>query len=176
MSVRAASPVDEGVGDQVRARRAAQQQIKVWCPAKIAQDALHGRQVGLLGVVHVQTNLLHGVSDVGPCECQVLENSCNAPELRGILNRRPRVPSQLRLQVDWSRARLAVRHDRTLEDVERVGALVEEQSIWTTLDGDAEEVVKRPEVLYSEFPLKSGNSATQKLCAGRGQDDIINIE
>jgi hypothetical protein len=37
-------------------------------------------------------------------------------------------------------------------------------------------VVKRPEVLYSEFPLKSGNSVTQKLCARRGQDDIINIE
>jgi hypothetical protein len=52
---------------------------------------------------------------------------------------------------------------------------MEEQPIWTTLDSDAEEVVKRPEVLHGEFPLKSRNSATQKLRAGRSQDDIINI-
>jgi hypothetical protein len=42
---------------------------------------------------------------------------------------------------------------------------VEEQPVWTTLDSDAEQVVKRPEVLHGEFPLKSGNSATQKLRA-----------
>jgi hypothetical protein len=105
----------------------------------------------------VQIDLLHGVGDVGPCECQVLESSCNAPELRDVLNGRPRVPCQLRLEVDWSRARLAVHHDRTFEDVKRVGALMEEQTIRTTLDGDAKEVVKQPEVLHGEFPLKSEN-------------------
>jgi hypothetical protein len=47
-----------------------------------------------------------------------------------------------------------------LEDIERVGALVEEQPVWTMLDGDAKEVVKWPEVLHSEFSLKSENSAT----------------
>jgi hypothetical protein len=123
----------------------------------------------------VQADLLHGISDVGPCERQVLEDSGNTPKLRGVRNRRPRVVNQLRLEVDWSRTRLAVRYDCPLEDVKRVGALVEEQPVWTTLDGDAEEVVKRPEVLHGEFPLKSGNSATQKLRAGRSQDDIINI-
>jgi hypothetical protein len=174
-SVRAASPVDIGVDDQVRAGRAAQQQAEVRRPTKIAQDVLHGRQVGLPRVVHVQVDLLHGISDVGPCECQVLEGSDNAPELRGIRNKRHRVVSQLRLEVDWSRTRLAVRHDCQLEDVKRVGALVEEQLVWTTLDSDAEEVVKRPEVLHGLFSLKSGNSAMQKLCAGCSQDDIINI-
>jgi hypothetical protein len=104
---------------------------------------------------------LHGVGGAGLCECQVLESSCNAPELRGILNGRPRVPHQLRLEVDWNCARLAVCHDRTFEDVKRVGALMEEQTIWTTLDSDPEEVVKRPEVLHDEFPLKSGNGTTQ---------------
>jgi hypothetical protein len=116
--------------------------------------------VGLPGVVHVQTDLLYGVSDVRPCERQVLEGSYNALELRGILNRRPRVPSKLCLEVDWSRALLAVHHDRTLEDVEHVVVLVEEQPIWTMLDGAAEEVVKQPEVLHGVFPLKNGNSAT----------------
>jgi hypothetical protein len=116
--------------------------------------------MGLLGVVHVQTDLLHGVGDVGPCECQVLESSCNALELRGVFNERPRVPCQLRLEVDWSHAWLAVRHDHTFEAVKRVGALMEEQTIWKMLDGDAEEVVKRSEILHGEFPLKSGNGTT----------------
>jgi hypothetical protein len=49
----------------------------------------------------VQTDLLHSVGDVGLCECQVLQSSCNAPELRGVLNGRHRVPCQLRLEVDW---------------------------------------------------------------------------
>jgi hypothetical protein len=66
-----------------------QKKTVVWRPLKIAQDALHGRQMGLSRVVHVQTDLLHGVGDVGPCECQVLESSCNAPELRVVLNGRP---------------------------------------------------------------------------------------
>jgi hypothetical protein len=71
----------------------AQQQAEVRRPTKIAQDALHVHQVGLLRVVHVQTDLLHGISDVRPCECQVLEGSSNAPELRDVQNRRPRVVS-----------------------------------------------------------------------------------
>jgi hypothetical protein len=88
-SVRVAIPVSVGVGDQVRPRRAAQHQAQVWCPVKIAQDALHGRQVWLPRVVHVQTNLLHVVVDVRPCERQVLESFCNAPELRCVINGRP---------------------------------------------------------------------------------------
>jgi hypothetical protein len=124
----------------------------------------------------VQTDLLHGIGNVGPCECQVLEISCNALELRGILNGRPQVPCQLRLKVDWCHARLAVRHDRTFEDIKRVGALMEKQTSRTTLNGDAKEVVKRPEVLHGEFPLKSRNSTTLELRAGCGQDDIINIK
>jgi hypothetical protein len=70
---------------------------------------------------------------------------CSRTESRP--QREVRVPRQLRLEADWSRARLAVRHDRTFEDVKRVGALIEEQTIRTTLDSDAEEVVKRPEVM-----------------------------
>jgi hypothetical protein len=101
----------------------------------------------------MQTDLLHNIGDVGPCEGQVLESPCNAPKQGSVLNRRPGVCSELRLEVDRSRARLTVSHGCTLDDVQRVGALVEEHPIWTTLDSNAEEVVKRPEVLHHEFPL-----------------------
>jgi hypothetical protein len=66
--------------------------------------------------------------------------------------RRPGVGSELHLEVDRSRARLTVSHSRTLDDVKRVGALVEEHPVWTALDSNAEEVVKRPEV-HCEFLL-----------------------
>jgi hypothetical protein len=118
--------------------------------------------------MHVQTDLLYDVGDVGPCECQVLESSYNASKLRGVLNGRPRVPRQLRLKVDWCHAWLIVRHDRTFEDVKCVGAPMKKQTSWTTLDSDAEEVVKRPEVLHDEFPLKSKNGTTQELRARCG--------
>jgi hypothetical protein len=114
--------------------------------------------MGFPMVVYVQTDLLHGIGNVGSCEYQVLESSCNAPELRHVLNGRPRVPCQLCLKVDWCHAELAVRHDNTFEDVKRVGALMEKQTSQTMLDGNAEEVVKWSEVLHDEFPLKNKNS------------------
>jgi hypothetical protein len=125
--------------------------------------------------VHIQTDLLHGIGDVGPCEGQVLQRPGDAPELRGIPNPRSRVSGQLCLQVHRSRARLAVSHDRTLEDVERVGALVQEQPARMPLDIDAEEMMKRPQILHREFQLESGNGPTQELHAGNCQNNVIDI-
>jgi hypothetical protein len=88
------------------------------------QDVLHGHQVRLPEVMHVQTNLLHGIGDVGSSKCQVLESSCDASKLGGIMYRRPRVYNKLCLDVDWSHARLAISHGRMLIDVWRVSALV----------------------------------------------------
>jgi hypothetical protein len=53
---------------------------------------------------------------------------------------------------------------------------MEKHTSRTTLDGDADEVVKRSEVLHGEFPLKRGNGTTQELRARCGQDDIVNIK
>jgi hypothetical protein len=103
--------------------------------------------------VLVQTNLLHDIGDIELSKHQVLESSCNAPELGGILYQRPKVRSKLHLDVDWSHARLAISHGRTLNDVLCVSVLVKKQPIWTTLDDDAEELVKRAEVFHGKFPL-----------------------
>jgi hypothetical protein len=65
----------------------------------------------------MQIDLLHSVGDIRPCEGQVLESPCNAPKLGSVLNRRPRVCSELRLEVDRSRAQLTISHGRTLDDV-----------------------------------------------------------
>jgi hypothetical protein len=81
---------------------------------------------------------LYGIGDVGPSERQVLQGPGDALELGGVLNRRPEIYSKLRLEVDRSCAWLTVYHGCTLEDVQRVGALVEEQPIWTMLDSGEE--------------------------------------
>jgi hypothetical protein len=39
----------------------------------------------------VQTNLMHSLGDVGSSKHQVLESSCDALELGGVLYRRPKV-------------------------------------------------------------------------------------
>jgi hypothetical protein len=77
-------------------------------PLEVAQDALHGCQMGLSRIVHMQIDLLHGVGDVRQCEDQVLESRCNALKLGSVLNRRPEVCSELRLEVDRSRAQSAM--------------------------------------------------------------------
>jgi hypothetical protein len=38
---------------------------------------------------------------------------------------------------------------------------MKQQTIRTTLDGDAEELLKQPEFLHGEFPLKSRNAMVQ---------------
>jgi hypothetical protein len=101
----------------------------------------------------MQADLLHGVDDVSPCEGQVLESPYNALKLGDVLNRRPGVDSKLRLEVDRSRTRLTVSHGRTLDDNQHVGELVEEHTVWTVLDSNVEEVVKRSEILHHEFLL-----------------------
>jgi hypothetical protein len=109
--------------------------------------------VRLPGVVYVQTNRSHDVGDVESSKRQVLESSYDAPELGGVLYQRSGVRNKLRLDVDWSRARLAISHGRTLNGIQRVSALVKKQPVWAMLDGDVEEVVKRVKILHDKFLL-----------------------
>jgi hypothetical protein len=72
---------------------------------------------------------LHGVGDVELSEHQVLYGVSDAPKLGGVLDRRAKICSKLHLEVNRSRARLAVSHGLTLDYVQCVGVLVEEQPI-----------------------------------------------
>jgi hypothetical protein len=89
VSVWTTGPISVRVDDDVRAARTTQKKIVVWRHLKIAQNTLHVCQMGLPRVMHVQTDLLHDVDDVGSCENQVLESYCKVSELRDVLNRRP---------------------------------------------------------------------------------------
>jgi hypothetical protein len=74
--------------------------------------------------VHVQTNLLHNIGDVGSGKRQILESAGDTLKLGSVLYRRPRVHSKLRLDVDRSRTWLAISHGRVLKNIQRVGVSV----------------------------------------------------
>jgi hypothetical protein len=46
---------------------------------KIAEEAFESRKVGLPGIVHMETDLLHSIEDVWPGEGEVLKGTCKTP-------------------------------------------------------------------------------------------------
>jgi hypothetical protein len=52
-------------------------------------DALHHGEMTLPGIMHMETDLLDDVDDVGAGELQVLEGTGEAPELSQISNNMP---------------------------------------------------------------------------------------
>jgi hypothetical protein len=90
---------------------------------------LHRGDVRLLGIMHMEADLLDGIGDVEAGERQVLEGSSEAPELSQISNTRPVTSRDLGLRVHGRRDRLAVHHASVLKDVERELTLCEEELI-----------------------------------------------
>jgi hypothetical protein len=126
--------------------------------------------------MHIEADLLDGISDVKAGERQVLKGPGEASELRRISNRRPGSGGDLGLHVHGRRDWLAIHHASALKDVESELALSEEESIDLMLYRDPQKVVKRVEVLHSEFPLKSRYGVLQECCARCGEHNVINIK
>jgi len=53
----------------------------------VPKNSFDQSQMLIARVVHVKTNLLHGVGDVRTSECQVLKSTCQAAVGRGIGDR-----------------------------------------------------------------------------------------
>jgi hypothetical protein len=91
---------------------------------EVAKEALESREVGLSGVVHMETDLLHGVGDVWPSEGEVLKGTDKTLVPSGVLDRVTHGLRELRLRVDWGKAGLAVTHLGPLQNVKSVLPLV----------------------------------------------------
>jgi hypothetical protein len=124
----------------------------------------------------MEADLLGGVGDVGAGERQVLEDPSEAPELSQISNRRPKSSRDFGLCVHGHRDRLAVHHASMLKDVESELALSEEESVCLMLYGDPLKMVKRAEVLHSEFLLEGRYGVLQEHCARCNEHNVINIK
>jgi hypothetical protein len=95
---------------------------------EVAEEALESREVGLSGVVHMETDLLHGVGDVRPGEDEVLKGISKTPVAGGVRDWVTRGLRELGLRVDWGGAGLAVTHLGPLQNVKSVLSLVKEES------------------------------------------------
>jgi hypothetical protein len=72
VSVRTTDPVSIRVDDEVRCRSAVKKQTVVDGALEVSKDALHGREIELTRVVHVEAHLLDRVANVGAGEGKVL--------------------------------------------------------------------------------------------------------
>jgi len=108
--------------------------------------------------MHMQANLLNSVSDIRPGEGEVLQGACKTPELRGVLNRWT-ISRQLGVGVHRSRARLALSHTSTIQNVYHILLLRKKKARTTALDMHPQEVVKLTQIGHAELLLQSLNGA-----------------
>ena len=113
----------------------------------------------LPGGVHVKAHLLDGVGDVWPGEGQILQHTCEALVGYRVSDRWLVVLRELRPSVNRRGVGLEVGHASPLQDVDGVLRLVVEETLRQALSGDADKVVKRPQILYHELPLKGVDCA-----------------
>jgi hypothetical protein len=93
---------------------------------KVPKDALHSREMGLTGVVHVEAHLLDHIGNVGLDKGEVLECPSQAAVGSRVADKGPHAGGDLGLSVDRRGAELAVAHASTLKDIPSILALVEE--------------------------------------------------
>jgi hypothetical protein len=140
---------------------------------EVPEDALHDREMGLMGTMHVEAHLLDRIVDVRPGEGEVLESPGQAAVGNRVAHT-PHVRGDLGLSVDRCGAGLAVDHGNTLKNILSVLALVKGEAIWSLLD--VEEVVERVETLHRELLLKSCSGTLKQLRARGGEDDVVEVE
>jgi hypothetical protein len=130
----------------------------------------------LPGIMHVEADLLNGIGDVRPSEGEVLKGPGKTPVRSGVVHRWSLSLRQLALKVDRGGAGLAIRHPSPLQDIPSVLPLVKKEPSRTVLNSDTEKVMELTEVLHRKLLLESCNDPAEKMLAGGGEDNVINIE
>jgi hypothetical protein len=101
---------------------------------EVPKDVLHGHEMGLTRVMHVEAHLLNRVGNIGPGEGEVLESPGQAVVGSRVTDGGPHIGGDLSLSVDRRGAGLVVAHASTLKDVASILALVEEEALEPLLD------------------------------------------
>jgi hypothetical protein len=126
--------------------------------------------------MHVETDLLDGVSDVRAGERQVLEGTGEAPEVSRISNGRPGLSGDLGLHVHQHQNWLAIHHASSLMNIESKLTLSEEEPVGLMLYRDSQEMMEGPKILHGEFPLEGRYGPLQQYCARCDEDIVINVK
>jgi hypothetical protein len=151
-------------------------QVMVEGVVEVSEYALHAHEMRLTGIMHVEAHLLDCVGDVRPGEGEVLESLGQARVANRVADPPPHVRGDLGLSIDWRGVGLAITHVSALKDIPNVLVLVKEETVRSPLHWDAEEVVKRVDVLYHELLPESHSDTVEKLWVRGGEDDDIDVE
>jgi hypothetical protein len=122
-SVRTTSPISIGIDNKISRNRWSQQEAKVESALNITKNPLQGSKMRLTRVVHVKTDLLNSIYNVWASECQVLKSSSKTAKVCSIRHKGPLSCSNLRIGVNWSRARLALRHPGAIQNIQHILSL-----------------------------------------------------
>jgi len=107
----------------------------------VPEDALDKRKVGLARIVHEQADLLHCICEIRPSQREVLKGAGKTPVLSGVGDWRALCGRELGSSVNWCRNRVTLGQACTLEKIQRILALREEEAVGGARDGDPQEVV-----------------------------------
>ena len=104
--------------------------------------------------MHMKTDLLNGICDVRPGEGEVLKSPSKAPVGSRVGNRIAHGSRNLALSVDRSGTRLATTHPCSVQNIQSILSLVEEEARGPGLHSDTQEVMEHTQILHSKLLLQ----------------------
>jgi hypothetical protein len=121
----------------------------------IPENALDQREVRLAGIMHEQAHLLNDIGQIGLCQSEVLEGTGKTLVLGGVSHQGACGGGQLVLRVHWRGSGMAFRHANSLEKVNGILTLRQEQPRVVAHHGDAKEVVKVSKIRHGELGMEA---------------------
>jgi hypothetical protein len=175
-SVRASGPISISVDDKLCWGSPRNDEAMIKSPLEISQDPFGSNKMNLPRIVHVKANLLDGICNVGPGECQVLKSTHEAAVIGGISNRGTISCRYFGAGVNRSGAWFAISHAMASQNVQRILTLREEQRITSSLNCHAKKMVKRAEILHGKLLHQSINNSAEKLLGRCSENNIVHVE
>lgn len=92
-------------------------------------------------IMHVETDTLDSIRNVGPGEGEILKSTSKTVVDNGVVDRGT-ITGDLGLCTNRCHTRLVVQHTSALQDIQGVLSLLKKQSIRVTLNNNLQKVVK----------------------------------
>ena len=100
-----------------------QPKTQIQCTLEIPKNSLNQVEIRFLRSMHVEAGLLHFMSNIRTCQCQILKGACKTAVLSRISDERTIVGRKLATSVYGSRTQVAILHAGALEKINGILAL-----------------------------------------------------
>jgi hypothetical protein len=173
-SVGAANPVDIGISDEISGWGAVELKTVIKSALNVLENPLDQGEMRLPWVMHIEANLLDGISNVRSGECEILQGAQEAMILCHIRDWGT-IRRELGTCVNRSRTQFAIRHPDVLKNINHILALWEKETPTLLSNWDTQEVMQCAKILHGEFCSESINNPTEQQIRGSCEDDVVHI-